>query len=92
MRGKGVALIYRVMDFAQGHFFGFAIQKRAAVRTSQRGDESGFLEFDQEASNHHGVRIHCLGQTRRGAASGLFQCEHSHHMHRKRKSAALHRM
>ena len=87
---KGIALVDRVVDFAQGHLFGFAFQKRAAVRASQRGDQPRFLKFDQESSNHDGVRINCLRQTRRGAAIGLFQCEHSHHMHRKSKSAAWH--
>jgi len=92
MRAKGVPRIYCVMNLAQGHLFGFAIEQRAAVGPAQRGNESGFLEIDQDASNHDGIRIDGLGQPGRGTAIRLLQCEHGHHMHRKRKSAALHAM
>ena len=92
MGGKGVSLIHRLVNFPQGHFFGFPFQNRAAVRTPQRGDESGFLKFDQEPSNHDGVGIHRLRQTRRGTTIVLLQCQDRHHMHRKSKSAAGHAM
>lgn len=92
MGGKGVPSIHRVVDFAQGHCFGLALQNRAAVRTPQRADEAGFLKFDQKPSNHDGVRINRLRQPRRGTTIILLQCQDRHHMHRKSKSAARHAM
>jgi hypothetical protein len=90
MRGKGIALIHRVMDFAQGYFFGFALEQRTPMGPSQSGNQACLLQLDQESSNHHGIGIHGLGQTRGGTAICLLQCQDRHHMHRKSKSAALH--
>jgi len=59
---------------------------------SQSRDESGFLELDQDPSNHNRIRIDRLRQTGRGAAIRFLQREHGHHVHGKRKSAALHAM
>jgi hypothetical protein len=92
MGGKGVSLIHRVVDFPKGYFFRLAFQNGAPVRTPQRADESGFLKCDQKSSNHDGVCIHRLGQTRRGTAIVLLQCQDRHHMHRKNKSTAGHAM
>ena len=92
MGGKGVSLIHRVVDFPQGYFFRLAFQNGAAVRTPQRADQSGFLKFDQKPPNHDGICINRLGQTRRGTAIVLLQCQDRHHMHRKSKSTAGHAM
>lgn len=92
MGGKSVSLIHRVVDFPQGYFFRLAFQSGAAVRTPQRQDESRFVKFDQKPPNHNGICINRLGQTRRGTAIVLLQCQDRHHMHRKSKSTAGHAM
>src|SRR5260370_11039228 len=90
MYAKDAAMINRSVDFAEGQFCGLAFQESSAVRTSQSSNESRILELDQESADNDWVSVHGLRQTRRGATISLLQCEHSHHMYRKGKSATLH--
>jgi hypothetical protein len=92
VRAKGLALINRVMNLPEGDLFGVAFQKCTPVGAAERRNESGFLELDQQSPNHHRIRVHGPGETGRGAAFCLFQCEHRHHVHRKSKTAILHAM